>query len=60
MVEVDMEEIQEAISESWGWCTRCNEFTYEMVEPDAEGYECPACGNNTVYGAEQAVIMGLL
>jgi hypothetical protein len=29
-----------------------------MTEPDAEGYDCPQCGNYTVMGAEQALLTG--
>jgi hypothetical protein len=44
-----------------GYCTRCRSFTRDGgVEPDAEGYECPDCGNKTVVGAEQALFMGLV
>jgi hypothetical protein len=28
-------------------------------EPDAQEYECEACGQHAVYGADQALIMGL-
>lgn len=39
-----------------GLCTACgNEQGW--TEPDAEGYECEACGEEAVYGAEQLVIM---
>lgn len=44
-----------------GFCTKCERFTTDDgVEPDAEGYECPRCGESTVMGAEQALIMGLI
>ena len=35
-----------------GICTVCHEIVYG-VEPDAERYECDACGAMAVYGAEQ-------
>jgi hypothetical protein len=41
-----------------GWCTTCEEFTRESTEPDAEEYDCPACGEDTVMGAEQALLVG--
>lgn len=43
-----------------GWCTVCKEFTRDCTEPDAEGYECPDCGQNTVIGAEDALLRGLI
>lgn len=42
-----------------GFCTTCNEFSAGEVEPDAENYECDVCGNNTVQGAENALIENL-
>jgi Zn finger protein HypA/HybF involved in hydrogenase expression len=55
---VSMDEIEEAIEEYRGWCTVCQDFTSDGVEPDAEKYECEECGQRTVYGAENAVLMG--
>jgi len=40
-----------------GYCTACNEITRSETEPDAEGYPCPACGQRTVMGLEQAMLM---
>jgi len=55
-----IEEIYEASSNYEGWCTSCEDFTTGCCEPDAREYECEVCGENTVYGAEEAVIMGLI
>lgn len=41
-----------------GFCVRCKEWTSDGVEPDAEGYECPDCGEPAVMGAENALISG--
>jgi len=41
-----------------GWCTSCGEFTRDCTEPDAEEYDCPKCEQNTVMGAEQALLVG--
>jgi len=41
-----------------GWCTECAEFTRHETEPDAEHYECPVCANKSVFGAEQALLLG--
>ena len=35
-----------------GWCTKCKEITRDCTEPDAEDYDCPECGENTVIGAD--------
>jgi len=51
----------EAIEEYKGYCSNCDDITLESgVEPDAEGYECPECGNNTVMGAADALLGGYL
>ena len=42
-----------------GWCTQCEDFTRECTEPDARKYNCPICEEMTVYGAEEALMMGL-
>ena len=43
-----------------GFCIDCNEITNSGVEPDARRYECESCGGNTVYGMEEALLMGAL
>ena len=43
-----------------GWCTTCEAFTRDSTEPDACEYDCPECGENTVYGAEEALLEGFL
>lgn len=40
-----------------GICLACGEDAFEC-EPDAEKYECEACGERQVYGAAQLLIMG--
>ena len=39
-----------------GICVVCNEVA-DGVEPDAENYECDACGAMAVCGAEQFLLM---
>ena len=42
-----------------GYCTSCKDVTnHSGVEGDAEGYECEECGESTVMGVEQALLMG--
>jgi ribosomal protein S27AE len=43
-------------TESPGFCINCGEDAMN-VEPDAERYECGICGDKTVYGAEQLLLM---
>ena len=38
--------------ENLGFCTACGEER-DGCEPDARGYECEACGEKAVYGAEE-------
>jgi len=53
-------EYNEAAWENLGFCTHCQDFTHNSVEPDAHHYECPECGRKTVFGAEEALIMMLI
>jgi hypothetical protein len=57
---VSMEEFKEAQENYLGWCTHCQDFCGEECESDAEEYECPVCEQKTCYGADQALIMGLI
>ena len=38
-----------------GFCLACGEEA-EGVEPDAQRYECEACGEARVYGAEELLL----
>jgi len=42
--------------ENPGICISCGDDA-DGVEPDAERDECESCGKNTVYGAEQLLLM---
>lgn len=44
-----------------GYCCACREVNEcAGVEPDAERYTCPSCGEAELYGLEQAVILELI
>jgi tRNA(Ile2) C34 agmatinyltransferase TiaS len=44
-----------------GFCTHCQAWTKANgCEPDAREYACPRCKRNSVFGAEEAMIMGVL
>jgi DNA-directed RNA polymerase subunit RPC12/RpoP len=46
------------LSENYGGlCMACGTENYG-VEPDARGYKCEECGNRSVYGAEELLLMG--
>lgn len=45
----------------WGYCIACEDWTADCgIEPDARDYECPACSDASVYGAEEALMMGFV
>jgi predicted RNA-binding Zn-ribbon protein involved in translation (DUF1610 family) len=50
--------IIDAVSEdsNTGFCLACGAED-DGVEPDAERYECPECGAEMVFGAEQILLM---
>ena len=55
-----MHEFQQAARDSIGWCRTCLAFTRDCTEPDAEDYDCPVCENNSVVGAEYAMLLGYI
>lgn len=54
------EEFQGLDDDCCGLCIRCGEVTVGGVEPDARKYECEACEENGVYGAQELLMMGLI
>jgi hypothetical protein len=55
------DQFQENDDEMNGYCTTCKEVVnHGGCEPDAREYECDQCGNRTVYGVSEALIMGVL
>jgi hypothetical protein len=53
-------DLHDAIDGDMGWCTTCQAFTRGNTEPDAENYPCEVCGEDSVFGAEQSLLCGLL
>ena len=60
--DVTLERVTEAVErhlttlDNPGFCVRCGAEA-EGVEPDARRYECEACGENGVYGADELLLM---
>lgn len=55
---IDIERVMEAVQgdEYIGFCTACD-HEQSQCEPDARNYTCESCGSNTVFGAEELLIM---
>ncbi len=51
---VSAEDLHEAVN---GICLSCGEIQYGGVEPDARKYRCEACGEDQIYGLEEALLM---
>lgn len=48
----DETEYREARDLYRGYCSTCADWTRDCTEPDAEEYDCPVCGQDTVVGAD--------
>lgn len=59
-IEVSEEDFKEHCNNNDGVCLICGDWTDGGVEPDAENYSCEVCENDQVFGAEQALIMGVV
>ena len=56
MCELPYDEIEEYICDGTvGICIKCCNIQWG-VEPDAKGYCCDECGENSVMGIEEAII----
>ena len=51
--------VEEGMSTTFnpGVCIACGEDA-DGCEPDARNYKCECCGENKVFGAEEAMMMG--
>ena len=60
-MKLSEERYVEACNENAGYCVACDDITEDGgVEPDAEGYTCPACDMPELMGIEQALLLGWL
>jgi Zn finger protein HypA/HybF involved in hydrogenase expression len=60
MPVIPIHEYQQARNDYQGWCLNCQSFTRECTEPDAADYDCPDCDEHSVYGAEEALMLGFI
>lgn len=61
MKEISEAEYHQHRDDLDGFCRHCNEFTeFGGTEPDAHDYLCEQCGEEELFGAEEALIMGFL
>lgn len=59
--EFTMRRYESASEKYKGWCRSCNAITaHEGVEPDARNYPCKRCKKETVFGIEEALMMGMI
>ena len=56
-VEVPAEYLDGTSLEDVGYCLYCG-AERANTEPDAENYTCDKCGDDTVFGAQQLLMMG--
>jgi CRISPR/Cas system-associated protein Cas10 (large subunit of type III CRISPR-Cas system) len=59
MFNISEETYQELRDDNGGACTSCSQFVYG-VEPDARKYTCEHCGDPSVYGIEELLMMGMI
>lgn len=56
-MKLHISDVRGYINGNEGYCSTCDEFTNGGVEPDAQGYKCDECDENTVMGAELAIVI---
>jgi hypothetical protein len=58
---MNIDSLEAHIDSDDGYCTACKAWTnFGGCEPDARNYVCDECGKRTVFGAEEAALMGLV
>ena len=55
-IEMSENEFRNYSDEYCGFCLTCGDEAYQ-VEPDARKYKCESCGEYTVYGIDELLIM---
>lgn len=55
-----MADFTDAQESHLGWCKSCEEFTTSHCEPDATNYRCDLCNEMAVFGAEEALLEGMI
>lgn len=58
ILEADINECMNGLG-NYGICLECGVMVFEGCEPDARKYPCEECGKNSVYGLEEAILMGV-
>ena len=53
----NLEDVEAAMADMAGFCIECG-AQRDCCEPDARGYRCEVCGEKSVYGAEELIVMG--
>lgn len=58
---VSLPSLQQLQDEYAAYCSECDDIIADMeVEPDAENYRCEECGERSVMGIDNAVLMNLI
>ena len=56
---ITIEQYEEHKDSFAGYCTRCDVITeFSGIEPGADGYTCPDCGEATLLGMDEALAQG--
>lgn len=58
--QIRMGTLEQMSEQSMGYCPICRAWTTGCCEPDARQYPCDKCGEKSVFGAEEAVMLGFL
>jgi len=60
-MKLTIEEYKQHENDYDGYCPKCNDIgRYGGTEGDAENYKCEICGENTVFGMMNCLVMGLI
>jgi hypothetical protein len=56
MISITEDEFKELADDYMGVCLECHEYQ-DNTEPDARNYTCENCGQDKVFGLEEALLM---